>query len=120
MTSVEVLESAMRHSELPAEIQSLSHRIIGAAIEVHREMGPGLLEKLYEDGLVYELGLAKVRVDRQYELPMTYKGVVIRNHSSSSSSACHTFWRCTVPSSCRMSVPPGCLSGFSSTSMCPC
>ncbi len=52
----------------------LSHSIIGAAIEVHRILGPGLLEDLYEDALCHELTLRGHTVIRQVQVPVTYKG----------------------------------------------
>jgi GxxExxY protein len=51
----------------------LSGEIIGAAIEVHRVLGPGLLESLYEEALVVELGLRNIKVARQVEVPVDYK-----------------------------------------------
>jgi GxxExxY protein len=53
---------------------ALSHEIIGAAIEVHRIIGPGLLESVYELALYRELWLRGLRVDRQVRLPVRYKG----------------------------------------------
>ncbi|NNJ11943.1 GxxExxY protein [Chloroflexales bacterium ZM16-3] len=53
----------------------LSHNIIGAAIEVHRALGPGLLESAYEVCLCHELGLRGLSFQRQVALPLTYKGV---------------------------------------------
>ena len=50
-------------------------QIIGAAIEVHRDLGPGLLESAYEACLEYELLERGVRVERQKTLPVAYKGV---------------------------------------------
>lgn len=52
-----------------------SHLIIGAAIEVHRHLGPGLLEGAYELALWHELGCRRLRSIRQLRLPATYKGV---------------------------------------------
>ena len=49
--------------------------VIGACIEVHRHLGPGLLESAYEHCLVYELGLLGLRYDRQRPVPLRYKGV---------------------------------------------
>lgn len=49
--------------------------IIGAAIEVHRELGPGLLESAYEQCLCHELSLRHISFERQVELPVRYKGV---------------------------------------------
>ncbi|MGR3178481.1 MAG: GxxExxY protein [Candidatus Anammoxibacter sp.] len=53
----------------------LSNRIIGAAIEVHRTLGSGLLESAYEECLCYELKLKSISFERQNSLPVTYKGV---------------------------------------------
>jgi len=52
----------------------LTGEIIGAAIEVHRHLGPGLLESVYEEGLMYELSQQGLAVQRQLELPVIYKG----------------------------------------------
>ena len=57
----------------------LSGEIIGAAIEVHRILGPGLLESLYEEALVLELDLRKIKVSRQVEVPVEYKGYRLAN-----------------------------------------
>ena len=53
---------------------ALSREIIGAAIEVHRELGPGLLESAYEECLAYEFSLRNLPFERQKELPVFYKG----------------------------------------------
>jgi GxxExxY protein len=53
---------------------SLSHRVIGAAIEVHRFLGPGLLEVVYEEALCRELSLRGIDYERQITLPLCYKG----------------------------------------------
>ncbi len=55
--------------------QELTHAIIGAAIEVHRQLGPGLLESAYEECLARELTLRSVSFERQKALPVVYKGV---------------------------------------------
>ena len=52
----------------------LSKYIIGAAIEVHKELGPGLLESVYEDCMVEELESRGLRVKNQVPLPVFYKG----------------------------------------------
>jgi len=57
----------------------LSGQIISAAIEVHRILGPGLLESLYEEALVLELELRKINVSRQVEVPVEYKGQRLKN-----------------------------------------
>ncbi len=53
----------------------LTHEIIGAAIEVHRFLGPGLLESAYEECLCHELTLRKLSVQRQVPVPVVYKEV---------------------------------------------
>ena len=52
----------------------LSSKIIGAAIEVHKILGPGLLESAYEECLCKELDLRKLSFERQKPLPLEYKG----------------------------------------------
>jgi len=54
---------------------ALSHRIIGCAIEVHRTLGPGLLESTYEQCLAHELKLHEVPFLLQNPLPVNYKGL---------------------------------------------
>jgi GxxExxY protein len=49
--------------------------VIGACIEVHRSLGPGLLESAYEECLAHELGLRRLAFERQKPVPVTYKGV---------------------------------------------
>ena len=52
----------------------LSEKVIGAAIEVHRHVGPGLLESAYEECLCHELVKAGLSFKRQVEMPISYKG----------------------------------------------
>ncbi|MCH8204290.1 MAG: GxxExxY protein [Candidatus Hydrogenedentes bacterium] len=56
----------------------LTERIIGAAIEVHRLLGPGLLESIYEEALCHELTLRGIEFERQVEVEVIYKGHVIK------------------------------------------
>ena len=56
-------------------INELSEKTIGAAIEVHRALGPGLLESAYEECLCRELSIQQIDFQRQYALPVEYKGV---------------------------------------------
>ena len=53
----------------------LTHAVIGMAIEVHRELGPGLLESAYEECLAHELRQSTVKFARQKPVPVTYKGL---------------------------------------------
>ena len=55
--------------------KQLTHEIIGAAIEVHRTLGPGLLESAYEECLSRELALRGIPFERQKPLPLVYKNV---------------------------------------------
>ena len=54
-------------------MNGLTEKIIGAAIEVHKVLGPGLLESAYEGCLAHELSLANVSFERQVPLPVNYK-----------------------------------------------
>ena len=58
-------------------INDLTGAIIGAAIEVHRCLGPGLLESAYESCLAYELEAKGLRVERQKPLPITYRMCIL-------------------------------------------
>jgi GxxExxY protein len=58
-----------------AELNRISEAVIGAAIAVHRELGPGLLESAYEACLEYELLERGFGVERQKELPVQYRGI---------------------------------------------
>jgi GxxExxY protein len=57
------------------DINKLTGEIIGAAIEVHKALGPGLLESAYEECLCHEFKLRSFLFERQKELPIEYKGV---------------------------------------------
>jgi GxxExxY protein len=57
---------------------SLTRSIIGAAIEVHKEIGPGLLESIYEEALCYELELRGIKYERQVSIDVVYKAKVIK------------------------------------------
>ena len=57
------------------ESSELTQRTIGCAIEVHRELGPGLLESTYEQCLAHELNLNGIKFRIQHPLPVAYKGI---------------------------------------------
>ncbi|RZL97043.1 MAG: GxxExxY protein [Pedobacter sp.] len=59
------------------ELNKLSHKVIGLAIEVHRHLGPGLLESAYCECLMHELILGGLAVEREKLLPINYKGIQI-------------------------------------------
>ena len=55
--------------------ENLTEQVIGAAIEVHRALGPGLLESAYEECLCHELRLRGLKFQRQVPLPVSFKGI---------------------------------------------
>jgi GxxExxY protein len=59
----------------PRDNDLLTEKIIGVAIEVHRQLGPGLLESAYEECLCFELKQAGIAFRRQVSLPVTYKSI---------------------------------------------
>ena len=59
------------------QLNKLSNEVIGAAIEVHRDLGPGLLETTYEASLQHELMLRGIASERQLLLPIQYKDLVV-------------------------------------------
>jgi GxxExxY protein len=66
--------------EFPEKRDPLTERIIGCAIEVHRVLGPGLLEASYEAALAIEFQAAKINFQRQFIIPVRYKGQPIGEH----------------------------------------
>jgi len=70
----------MKHRHTAAfkeKANELSREVIGAAIEVHRHLGPGLLESAYEACLCHELTLRKIPFRQQLSLPVEYKGIAL-------------------------------------------
>jgi GxxExxY protein len=55
--------------------EELTEKILGAAIEVHKALGPGLLESAYEECLCHEFNLRGLRFERQIKVPVVYKGI---------------------------------------------
>lgn len=64
-----------RHRDAEKNLNAITDRIIGACIEIHRQLGPGLLESAYEECLCYELAQHGLEFERQKPLPVIYKGV---------------------------------------------
>ena len=58
-----------------SHLNQLTHEVIGAAIDVHRQLGPGLLESAYRECLCRELVLRGIPFDRERPLPLEYKGI---------------------------------------------
>ena len=65
----------LHHRDTETQRDSLSEVVIGAAIEVHRHLGAGLLESAYEECLCYELTQKQLTFKRQLELPVQYKNI---------------------------------------------
>lgn len=66
-----------RKREPSVEVDRLANAVIGAAIEVHRLLGPGYLEAVYEEALCIELGLCSISFTRQYPVAVSYKGRMV-------------------------------------------
>lgn len=62
--------------------QELSYAIIGAAMEVHRILGPGFLECVYEESLAHEFDLRRIPYERQKQLPVQYKGRLVGDYAA--------------------------------------
>lgn len=65
----------MQETKKHIENDALTEKIIGAAIQVHRELGPGLLESTYEVCLCHELSLNGLKIERQKAIPIFYRGL---------------------------------------------
>jgi GxxExxY protein len=76
MVAVPDLALSQRPSSF-STINQISGLVIGAAIKVHRRLGPGLLESAYEPCLAHELTTMGLRVDRQKAVPLFYEGVKV-------------------------------------------
>ena len=70
------MNSAVKETERK-RLNELSAKVIGLCIEVHRETGAGLLESAYEECLAYELSRNGLRFERQKEMPLRYKDVLL-------------------------------------------
>lgn len=76
-----VWRSGTGHGEaVELEHRELTGRIIGTGIAVHKELGPGFLESVYENALVLELQERGLKVRRQFEVPVLYRGVEVGVH----------------------------------------
>lgn len=73
------LNAKAAKSQRAAEMNEneISNKIIGCAIKVHKALGPGLLESVYEEALCYELERAGLRFSRQMRVPIQYEGILL-------------------------------------------
>jgi GxxExxY protein len=76
-TSEEMQQEGGKKGRYEKGFRDCSERVIGACIEVHRHLGPGLLESVYEHCLCRELSECGLRYERQKALPLSYKGLVL-------------------------------------------
>ena len=68
------------HSHMPAATEALASNVIGCAIRVHRELGPGFLESVYHRALCLELGLAGLEFESEKSVPISYRGRHVAVH----------------------------------------
>jgi GxxExxY protein len=68
---------AIRHGEVEPELNLLASQIIGAAIEVHKTLGPGLPEAIYKIAMCVEFAARNMVFDKEFHVPVTYKDVVV-------------------------------------------
>ncbi|NTW59966.1 MAG: GxxExxY protein [Nitrospirae bacterium] len=62
------------------DLNAITENIIGCAIEVHRNLGPGLLESVYDKAMCYEIGAKGMRFQNQLVVPILYKGTTLGEH----------------------------------------
>jgi len=65
---------------MPENDDPLTRRIIACAIEVHKRLGPGLLEKLYKEAMAIEMQLGNLKVEKNVKVPVEYKGNAIGDY----------------------------------------
>ena len=75
--NIQTINHRDTETQRESEKDSLTEAVIGAAIEVHRALGPGLLESAYEECLCHELGCQKIAFQRQVALPVRYKAITL-------------------------------------------
>ena len=67
----------MAFEPVPEEVESVATAVIGAAIEVHKHLGPGFIERIYHEALCQELQFREIPYERECAVVVTYKGVAI-------------------------------------------
>ena len=65
--------------DLGEELEAKAREVVDAGFQVHRALGPGLLERVYQSALVHELGLRGLHVERQVQVPVLYKGAALED-----------------------------------------
>ena len=81
---IRAIRDRKRKEQFVAEIiyKELSYAIVGAAMEVHRILGPGFLEAVYQAALAHELVLRGIRFEQLKKLPVRYKNVLVGNYEA--------------------------------------
>ena len=69
----------MKHEPIPEELEQVGREIVDSAYRVHKELGPGLLESVYEECMVLDLSRKGLKVERQVSLPIRFDGQLIEN-----------------------------------------
>ncbi len=80
MEQIEDERLVKQESASPILCRELSYQVVGAAMEVHRILGPGFLEAVYEAALAQELTLRGIPFESQKRLPVHYKGALVGDH----------------------------------------
>jgi GxxExxY protein len=70
----------MAKEAIPEDLNRLSDAVIGAAVEVHRTLGPGFLESIYAEALCAEFSLRGISFQREVVVPVKYKGTLVGEH----------------------------------------
>jgi GxxExxY protein len=71
------MNQPLRHDDLPQEVNQITGKVIECCYQVHRHLGPGLLENIYELCLIEELKNAQIQYQRQVDIPIIYRGKTI-------------------------------------------
>jgi len=64
-------------NDIPERVNFLANRVVNAALTVHKNLGPGLIESVYETCLFYELKKENLKVEKQINLPIIYDGITL-------------------------------------------
>lgn len=67
----------MKYDPIPQDVEVIARETVNCALKVHKSLGPGLLEGIYEICLAHELKKAKLTVEKQIKLPVVYDGVIL-------------------------------------------
>jgi len=71
--ATEHTEIGEKEIQIPRDLHEICYRTIGAAMDVHRELGPGFIEAAYEEAMAIELELRDIPFERQVQMPILYK-----------------------------------------------